>query len=60
MDIKKIVNIVCLIVGLAVICFSIVMKSGLLANLDPNRFMLPLLLGFIIVLWSGISLYRNR
>ncbi|NLD19658.1 MAG: hypothetical protein GX663_05340 [Clostridiales bacterium] len=60
MDIKKAVNIVCLILGIAVICFGFIVKAGILETVSSTRFLAPVFLGFVIVLWSVISLYRNR
>ncbi len=57
---KKIVNLICMIAGIAVIVFGIAVKAGALEHVEPGRGMVPIVLGAVIVIWSLISLARNR
>lgn len=60
MNIHKVVNIFCLIMGIAVIIFAFVVKAGMIDNVMPSKSTMPFILGAIIVLWSAVSMLRHR
>ena len=60
MDARNIVNLICLIAGIGVIVFGILLRAGMFPQADPARGLLPIILGAIIVLWNGYSLKRHR
>lgn len=59
MDIKKFVNMFCLILGVSVIIFGIIVLVGRMNGVDSARGIIPIFLGVIVVLWSGVSMIRN-
>ena len=60
MDIHKVVNIFCLIMGICVLVFACVVKAGMIDNVLPSKATMPFILGAVIVLWSIFSLLRHR
>lgn len=59
MDIHKIVNIFCGIAGIGVVVFALVVKMGMIDNVDPSKSTLPLILGIIIIAWAAVSHMRH-
>lgn len=60
MNIHKVVNIFCLIMGICVLIFACVVKAGMIDNVLPSKATMPFILGAIIVLWSATSMLRRR
>ncbi|MBQ9060424.1 MAG: hypothetical protein IJ128_04705 [Firmicutes bacterium] len=60
MDSRKIVNIFCLCVGIAVFLLAAVGATGALSFIYPQRVWLLFFFSAIIIIWSGLSLWRRR
>ncbi len=60
MDIKKTVNIICLIAGICVLGFAALIATRIVSLIPANKSVVLILLGGIIVLWSLVSMKRNR
>ena len=60
MNVKKVVNLFCLIVGIAVLIFGCVVRAGMIPTAEPGRSLTMFVLGGIIVLWALVSMRRNR
>ena len=60
MKIHKTVNILCIIIGLCVLVFACIIKTGMIANVLPSKATMPFILGAIIILWSTVSMLRHR
>lgn len=60
MDIKKAVNVFCLIMGVCVIIFGGVVIMGAIDNIESERGIVPIFLGGIIILWAVISIIRSN
>ena len=60
MDIHKIVNIICLICGIAVFLFGVIIRMGFLPHIIPPKGMVLIILGGVIILWSAVSMWRRR
>ena len=60
MDIHKVVNIFCLIMGICVLVFACVVKAGMIDNVLPSKATMPFILGAVIVLWSITPMLKRR
>ncbi len=60
MNIHKVVNIFCLIMGICVLVFACLVKMGMIDDVLPSKSAMPFILGAIIVLWSVVSMFRHR
>lgn len=60
MNVYKAVNLFCLIVGIAVLIFALVIKLGMIATIAPAKSYVLFLLGAIIIIWALISAARAR
>ena len=60
MNIHKVVNIFCLIMGICVLIFAGIVKAGMIDNVLPSKATMPFILGAIIVLWSTTSILRRK
>ncbi|MDD4199921.1 MAG: hypothetical protein PHS19_00880 [Eubacteriales bacterium] len=60
MNIYKVVNTICLIMGIAVLIFGSLIASGIIASIPAHKAPVLFLLGGIIVVWSIISSFRHR
>lgn len=60
MNIYKVVNTICLIVGIAVLIFAAIIAVGMLGSVPAHKAPVLFLLGGIIVVWSIISSIRHR
>ena len=55
------VNIFCLCIGIALFLFALIGALGLIPGiLYASRVWLMFFFSVIIILWSGLSLYRHR
>lgn len=59
MDFRSIINRVCGIAGICIIIFGILVKAGIIGQVEPERGMVPIILGAVIVLWSWYSQHRR-
>ena len=60
MDLQRVVNIICLIAGIAVVLLGILVRAGMISTVEPGRSMTMFVLGGIIAIWSFLSLRRHR
>lgn len=60
MDIKNVVNVICLIAGICVLVFAALIAAGIVSSVPVNKSVVLFILGGVIVLWSGISMHRHR
>lgn len=60
MNVYQIVNIVCLILGIAVLVFAALIAAGMIASVPTYKAPVPFLLGAVIVVWALISWRRHR
>lgn len=60
MNIKNVVNIICLIAGICVLVFAALIAVGAVPSVHVSKSIVLFILGGVIVLWSGISMLRHR
>ena len=58
MDIKKVVNIICLIAGICVLIFSTLIGMRVIDSIPAVKAIVLFILGGVIVLWSLISMRK--
>lgn len=58
MDIKKVVNIICLIAGICVLLFAALIGTRIIDWIPATKAIVLLVLGGVIVLWSLISMRK--
>lgn len=59
MDMRSIIDLVCGVLGICIVIFGIIVRTGMLDQVDPGRGMVPIILGTVIALWSWMSLKRR-
>lgn len=59
MNVYNVINLITGIVGVAVIIFGFVVRTGAIAGAPADRSTLLFILGAIILLWSFISYKRH-
>lgn len=58
MDIKKVVNIICLIAGICVLLFATLIGMRVIDSIPAVKAIVLFILGGVIVLWSLISMRK--
>lgn len=58
MDIKKVVNIICLIAGICVLIFATLIGMQVIDSIPAVKAIVLFILGGVIVLWSLISMRK--
>ncbi|MCI7392350.1 MAG: hypothetical protein MSH28_02410 [Clostridiales bacterium] len=58
MDIKKVVNIICLIAGICVLIFATLIGMRVIDSIPAVKAIVLFILGGVIVLWSLISMRK--
>lgn len=58
MDIKKVVNIICLIAGICVLVFATLIGMRVIDSIPAVKAIVLFILGGVIVLWSLISMRK--
>lgn len=58
MDIKKVVNIICLIAGICVLIFATLIGMRVIDSIPAVKAIVLFILGGVIALWSLISMRK--
>ena len=58
MDIKKVVNIICLIAGICVLLFATLIGMRVIDSIPAVKAIVLFILGGVIVLWSLMSMRK--
>lgn len=60
MDFRSVINYICGILGACIIVFGLIVRMGMLSQVEPARGMVPIILGAVILLWSWYSQNRRK
>ncbi|MCI7146426.1 MAG: hypothetical protein MR991_08320 [Clostridiales bacterium] len=59
MDIKQVVNIICLIAGICILIFASLIGLRVLSGIPSSKAIVLFILGGIVVIWSLVSMLRK-
>lgn len=59
MDIKQVVNIICLIAGICILLFAAPIGLRVVSTVPSSKAIVLFILGGIVVVWSLVSMLRK-
>lgn len=59
MDIKQVVNIICLIAGICILLFAALIGLRVVSTVPSSKAIVLFILGGIVVIWSLVSMLRK-
>ena len=60
MDFRSVINYICGGLGILIILFGLIVRMGMLSQVEAARGMVPIILGAVILLWSWYSQNRRK